>query len=108
LGYKVAFCERDFAIYFSLLLFLLFYAAIRYKLPRMPMRLYILMILPLAIDGVTQAIGLRESTWLLRSVTGVLFGLATAWLLAPEVDKAMEGAARQFEADKLKLQPARS
>ncbi len=105
MGYKIAFCERDLAIYLSVLIFLMFYGAIRRKLPRLPMRLYLLLILPMAVDGFSQLTGARESTWLLRTVTGVLFGVATAWLLAPEVDKAMETTVRQFDADVKKLPP---
>lgn len=40
-------------------------------------------VLPLAIDGLTQATGLRESTNLLRMITGLLAGTAFAlWVLS--------------------------
>jgi len=104
MGYKVAFCERDVAMYVSILVFLVFYGAMRRKAPRLPLWLYVLLILPLAIDGLTQLTGLRESTWLLRTITGTLFGVATAWLLLPEVDKGMTATRKQFEADRVRLE----
>src|ERR1700682_2051648 len=42
----------------------------------------------MAIDGFTQLFGWRESTWELRVVTGLLFGLASGWLVLPRLDAA--------------------
>ena len=42
-----------------------------------------LLVAPMAVDGLTQLGGWRESIWELRLATGVLFGLASAWLLYP-------------------------
>ena len=39
---------------------------------------YLLLIAPMAIDGLTQLVGWRESNWELRTLTGALFGLASA------------------------------
>ncbi len=36
-----------------------------------------------ALDGLTQLVGWRESTWELRIATGVLFGIASGWFLYP-------------------------
>jgi uncharacterized membrane protein len=90
-GWKMAFCERDVAIYVSLLTFGLLYA-VRWRsrgLGGMPFLLYIVAAAPLAIDGVTQLFGWRESTWELRVVTGVLFGLASGWLFYPRAEAAL-------------------
>jgi uncharacterized membrane protein len=90
LGYKMAICERDVAIYAGLLAVGLLYA--RQSGMRMrPLGLtaYSVLILPMALDGVTQLFGWRESTWELRVATGLLFGIASAWLLLPRLDAAL-------------------
>lgn len=85
LGWKMAFCERDFAIFSGLLLFGVLYAGRwrRGNLPPATFFVYALLITPMAIDGFTQLLGSRESTWELRVATGLLFGLASGWLLYP-------------------------
>lgn len=103
-GYKVAICERDVAIYGSILLGgLLFgwarrYCAIRARrLPQLSVKGYLLALVPLALDGGSQLVGLRESTWLLRLSTGALFGLATVWLAYPYIETAMQDVLRPRE-----------
>jgi uncharacterized membrane protein len=97
IGYKVAICERDVAIYGGILLGGLLFGAVRGRLRRpdgqlrkLPLKFYAIALVPIAIDGVTQLLGLRESTWLLRVLTGGLFGLATAWFVYPIVQDAMD------------------
>jgi uncharacterized membrane protein len=87
LGWKMAFCERDLAIYIGLLLVGLLYAR-RRDLRSSGFFVYGLLILPMAVDGFTQLFGWRESTWELRVATGLLFGLASAWLVLPRLDAA--------------------
>jgi uncharacterized membrane protein len=95
-GYKVAFCERDAAMYGSILLAGLVFGMVRgswagrRRVPKLPLRAYALFLLPMAIDGFTQLFGLRESTWALRLVTGILFGFGTVWLAYPYVQDAMD------------------
>jgi uncharacterized membrane protein len=84
-GWKMAFCERDLAIFTGLLIFGLLYAA---RFRPVGMRgsgyfTYALLILPMALDGFTQLFGYRESSWLLRIGTGLVFGLASGWLMYP-------------------------
>jgi uncharacterized membrane protein len=100
LGWKMAFCERDLAIYVGLLLVGLLYAR-RRNLGPAGFALYGVLILPMALDGFTQLFGWRESTWELRSVTGLLFGLATAWLVLPRLDASFrpEPSATQYAPD---------
>ena len=81
LGWKMAFCERDLAIYAGLLVVGVLYAR-RRSLAPLGFAAYMLLALPMAIDGFTQLFGWRESTWQLRVVTGLLFGVASAWLVA--------------------------
>jgi uncharacterized membrane protein len=92
LGYKVGICQRDIAIYGTILLSGLVYGLVRRhrRVPPLPFIAYVLIgLVPLGIDGLTQLTGLRESTWELRLLTGFLFGLATTWLAYPYLDDAM-------------------
>ncbi len=101
LGYKVALCERDVAIYGSILLFGLIFAATGRKLPSLPWYLWIAIgIIPIAIDGFSQLpslmqlngipwLPMRESTPLLRTLTGFLFGFSTAWYGYPFIEQSM-------------------
>lgn len=86
LGYKVAFCERDVAIYLAVLAAGIMYGRLRDRLPVLGLLGYGLLILPMAIDGFTQLFGWRESTVELRTATGVLFGVASVWLIYPRID----------------------
>lgn len=89
LGYKVAFCQRDVAIYFAVLVAGLGYALQRGRVAPLGLSGYALLILPMALDGFTQLFGWRESDVLLRTVTGALFGIASVWLIYPRVDDAL-------------------
>lgn len=90
LGYKVAFCERDVAIYLSVLAAGLLYARYHAQVPNLGVTGYAFLIVPMAVDGFTQLLGWRESSVLLRTVTGALFGLASVWLVYPRVDALFE------------------
>jgi uncharacterized membrane protein len=82
-GYKMAMCERDLAIYGSMFIMGLIFALRNHRLPLLPLKGYLLFVLPMAIDGVTQLVGLRTSNWWLRTVTGALFGVGTVWFVYP-------------------------
>ncbi|GAP14745.1 predicted membrane protein [Longilinea arvoryzae] len=99
-GYKVALCERDVAIYSGFLIFGLIYALSNRKWKPLHWAIWIIIgILPIGWDGISQLPGLaftppawmiiRESTPLLRSITGLLFGITTAWFLYPYVAESM-------------------
>ena len=91
MGYKIALCQRDLAIYSSLLAVTLLFSLIRYKGKNIPWYLWVfLAFIPIALDGGTQLISIihlpflnwipaRESTPFLRVLTGTLFGGLTAW-----------------------------
>ena len=86
LGYKVAFCERDVAIYLAVLVSGVAYGRLRQRLPELGIMAYGVLVLPMAFDGFTQLFGWRESTPELRIVTGALFGVASVWLIYPRID----------------------
>jgi uncharacterized membrane protein len=88
LGWKMAFCERDLAIYLGLLAVGLWYARQRDRVQPLGFLPYCLLALPMALDGFTQLFGWRESTWELRVTTGLIFGVASAWLILPRLDAA--------------------
>ncbi len=97
-GYKVAYCERDVAIYGGILVFGLVFALTLRRLPSLPWYIWILLgIVPIGVDGFSQLLSqpplnlwvYRESTPLLRTLTGFLFGFSTAWFGYPQVEEAM-------------------
>ena len=107
IGYKIAICERDVAIYGSILLGGLLYGVARSTLarrgrrvPKLPVKIYLIFLLPMLVDGVTQLMGLRESVWQLRVVTGMLVGLATVWLAYPHIDDAMRDTLKSMPAER--------
>jgi uncharacterized membrane protein len=100
-GYKVALCERDVAIYGGILLAGLAFSLVKGKLKPLPLGLWVLFgIAPIALDGFSQllagfpipglaAIPARESTPFLRTLTGGLFGLMNVWMAYPYVEETM-------------------
>ncbi len=90
LGYKVAICQRDIAIYGAVLVAGLVYGLVRQRSRQLSLWVYLLFLIPIGVDGLTQLFGLRESTWLLRTLTGALFGAASVWFAYPYVDDAMQ------------------
>ena len=89
LGYKVAFCERDVAIYLAVLVGGLAYGLLRGRIAALGPLGYLALIAPMALDGFSQLLGWRESTVELRTLTGALFGLASVWLAYPRVDRVL-------------------
>jgi uncharacterized membrane protein len=88
-GWKVALCQRDVAIYAAVLVGGLIYGLVRDRIRPLPFKVFIVLCIPIAVDGLTQLVGWRESTWLLRTLTGALFGFAAVWLAYPYVEDAM-------------------
>ncbi len=95
LGYKMAWCERDAAMYVSLLLASILFTFVRGRLLPLNWRWYAVLLAPMALDGFTQLFGFRESDPLLRTITGVLFGIGSVWLAWPYVEIAMRDMERQ-------------
>lgn len=117
-GYKIALCERDTAIYLAILLFGLVYAATGRKIKSLHWLLWILIgIAPIGLDGFSQLfsqfnwtwlaliVPYRESTPFLRALTGALFGLTTAWFAYPSIEESMNET-RQYYIKKFTLHQA--
>jgi len=86
MGYKMAYCERDFAIYTGLLILGLVYGASSRKIRPATLKELGLFCIPIAVDGFTQLFGWRESTWELRVITGSIFAVGVAWLAFPRLE----------------------
>jgi len=115
LGYKMAFCQRDFAIYGTIFLSGLVYGLLHHSLGRKirPLSWWAYLglgILPMGLDGGFQLLsyGLPllfpnisiqpyETTPLMRTVTGALFGWATVWLSYPYVQETMDDVRDSLE-----------
>jgi uncharacterized membrane protein len=109
LGYKVALCQRDVAIYGSILLAGLAYSLSRRRWPPLPLWAYILFgVVPIGLDGGIQLLTYilaylipgfplkpLESTPLRRTVTGILFGVATVWFVYPRLEEVASDILRE-------------
>jgi len=91
LGHQFPVCARDMGVYWGMLIggiFLPFLMKSETKrIP--PISIFVLLILPLAIDGTTQLLGWRESTNEIRIVTGLIAGVAIPFYLIPTVNKLL-------------------
>jgi len=111
IGYKVSLCQRDVAIYAGLLLFGLIFAVTRRRIRSLHWVAWLILgIVPIGLDGVSQLISqfpiikliaFRESTPFLRTLTGGLFGLMSAWFGYPLVEESMRDT-RLYLESKLK------
>lgn len=109
MGYKLALCQRDVAIYMAILLFGLVFGLTKRCIKEIPWYIWIFLgIFPIALDGGTQLVsqlGLgflswfptRESTPYLRALSGALFGFFTAWLGYPLVESSVQDRRLQLE-----------
>ncbi|MEI7847574.1 MAG: DUF2085 domain-containing protein [Chloroflexota bacterium] len=103
LGYKIALCERDVAIYGAIILFGFLFGLTRRKIKPLHWALWFLFAIgPIGLDGFSQLFSqiqipmiasflpYRESTPFLRIFTGFLFGFGTAWFGLPYVEESMK------------------
>ncbi|MGO8948580.1 MAG: DUF2085 domain-containing protein [Ktedonobacterales bacterium] len=93
-GYQVCLCERCLAIYTSMLISGLTLALVRKRrsLPSITWWMWVIAMIPMALDGGTQLFGLRESNVWLRLLTGSIFGIGTAMFTLPQIEKASKEA----------------
>lgn len=109
MGYKMALCERDIAIYGFVLIGGVLYGLLRrrWDIPALPLWAFLIIGMgPIALDGFSQLFSqygtaseslsfltrifpLRESTPFLRTFTGALFGFTLVWMAYPQIDKGM-------------------
>lgn len=107
-GYKMALCERDMAIYGGIFLFGVVYALTGRRIKPLHWLAAVLIgLIPIGLDGFSQLFSqiewpwlssilpYRESTPFLRVLTGGLFGLAVAWFTYPLIEESMSET-RQF------------
>jgi uncharacterized membrane protein len=94
------------AIFFGLLFTaFLFQITGRSWTPINPLFWSVLGIIPIALDGFSQYLGLvvllplRESTPLLRSFTGFLFGATTACYLVPLLEKVLKTIRKNYRCE---------
>jgi uncharacterized membrane protein len=120
LGYKTALCQRDVAIYGSILLFGLLFALSKRKIKAIAWYVWVFLALgPIGLDGVSQLVsqmrlpflgwlGLRESTPFLRVLTGTLFGWFTAWYAFPTIEESLRATRLNTELKALATQQSRT
>lgn len=105
MGYKVALCQRDAAIYMAMVLAGILYPFVRKRLRPAPLWLYILLgIAPIGLDGFSQLLGYppfelwepRETLPGFRILTGALFGLMNVWIAFPYINESMMDSARRL------------
>lgn len=115
MGYKMALCQRDVSIYGSMLVGGLIYAVLRRRGPVRPLPFWLFVLIglgPIALDGfsqlfsqlfiglgiesLAQLVPLRESSPLLRSLTGIILGLSIVWLLYPRLDDQFTATADEM------------
>ncbi len=117
-GYKVALCERDVAIYLAILIFGIVFGLAGRRFKSLHWALWLLIgIAPIGLDGfsqlfsqfnwawLTSIVPYRESTPYLRALTGALFGLATAWFAYPNIEESMNET-RQYYIKKFAVNRA--
>lgn len=100
-GYKTALCQRDLAIYLAILIFGLIFSLTGNKIKTIPWYVWVMFgIIPIGIDGFSQLISqlewallswfpVRESTPLLRFISGSMFGFFTAWYGYPYMEESI-------------------
>lgn len=89
-GYQMAVCSRCFAIYVSFLATGIFFYFIKDRLKPWSIKYYVLFCVPMAIDGLSQLVGFRESTNELRIITGIIFGIGSALYVYPYLNAILE------------------
>lgn len=109
-GYKIALCQRDIAIYGSLLLFGLVFVFAKKRFKPLSWWLWVLLAIgPMGLDGVWQLVSrmqlsflswlpMHESTPILRVLTGAAFGWFTAWFGFPTIEESVCDERSNLEA----------
>lgn len=105
-GYKTTLCARDVAIYTMIFVGGLIYWRFRWRIRPLPFLLYVFVGLgPIGLDGFSQLLSyppfefwaVRETEPIFRLVTGGIFGLMSAWLGFPYIERSMQDTVEQIE-----------
>jgi uncharacterized membrane protein len=105
-GFQVAVCQRCLAIYLAMFFASLAYWRYRPALSWKCLLVSIAFSLPIMVDGFTQNLGYRESTWWLRVGTGSLYGVGWVYFFFPFVSRILDIPHcffRRWKADLLAL-----
>ena len=97
IGYKAGLCQRCVAIYLTLFIAGLAFALVRPGMRPLHWKQALWCLAPLAVDGVGQLVGLWESTWLTRTITGVSASVGVVGFLYPHLDRGFEDVKRTVE-----------
>ena len=92
IGYKLPVCSRDVAIYLAMLLGALVLPFVRrVESDLWPNKwLLVAACIPIAIDGGTQLVGMRESSNSIRMITGFVVGVALPFYIVPMLNSLWE------------------
>ena len=102
--FQVGICQRDLAIYGGACLAGIAFSLVRSRVRSLPIPVWLVLVAPLALDGVTQLLGLRTSTWQLRTISGFLASGATVWLVYPYLERAFKEARKSAESQLRKVE----
>lgn len=102
--FQVGICQRDLAIYGGACLAGIAFSLVRNRARSLPIPVWLVLAAPLALDGVTQLLGLRTSTWQLRTISGLLASGATVWLVYPYLERAFKEARESAESQLRKVE----
>jgi uncharacterized membrane protein len=95
-GHPMAVCSRCFAVYASFLTvglaFGVWRSLTRRRWEEIPLWMLGVLAIPMALDGLTQLVGLRESTQVLRTITGTLVGAGVGLFVYPFLARAFQEA----------------
>lgn len=85
LAYKFPVCARDLPLYLAAFIGGLAVCKTKWRDSKKPPNplFFVLALIPIALDGGTQLIGLRESTNELRAITGIIAGFAFSFYFIP-------------------------
>ena len=109
MGYKTSLCARDLAIYTMIFVGGLIYSRLRWRLRPLPLWLYVIAGLgSIGLDGFSQLLSyppfelwpVRETAPHFRLITGGLFGLMSAWLGFPYIERSMQDLVDTLESQR--------
>jgi uncharacterized membrane protein len=100
-GYKMPVCSRDAAIYAAMLLGLLALPFLqRVESEEWPNKwILVAACIPIGIDGLTQLVGMRESSNLLRIITGGIVGIVLPFYILPILNSVHSLLAQKFKEE---------